>query len=67
MGLLGPNGSGKTTLLRTIIDELPPLSGQVHIGHNVRIGYYSQTHADLNFHLRQHQNIGTGHFMGMAF
>ena len=47
-GFLGPNGSGKTTLLRTIIDELPPLSGQVHIGHNVRIGYYSQTHADLN-------------------
>src|SRR5436190_23792133 len=39
VGLLGPNGSGKTTLLRTIIGELPPLSGQVHLGHNVRIGY----------------------------
>jgi len=48
VGLLGPNGSGKTTLLRTIIGELPPLSGQVHLGHNVRIGYYSQTHAGLN-------------------
>src|SRR5205085_10653669 len=24
------------------------LSGQVHLGHNVRIGYYSQTHAGLN-------------------
>jgi ATP-binding cassette, subfamily F, member 3 len=47
VGLLGPNGSGKTTLLRTIIAELPPLGGQVHIGHNVRIGYYSQTHAGL--------------------
>ena len=48
VGLLGPNGSGKTTLLRTIIGELPPLSGQVHLGHNVRIGYYSQTHAGLD-------------------
>src|SRR6266496_4408287 len=48
VGLLGPNGSGKTTLLRTIIGELPPLSGQLHLGHNVRIGYYSQTHAGLN-------------------
>ena len=48
VGLLGPNGSGKTTLLRTIIGELPPLSGQAIIGHNVRIGYYSQTHAGLN-------------------
>jgi len=48
VGLLGPNGSGKTTLLRTIIGELPPLSGQVVLGHNVRTGYYSQTHEGLN-------------------
>jgi len=48
VGLIGPNGVGKTTLLRTLIGELPPISGQVQIGHNVRIGYYSQTHAGLN-------------------
>ena len=48
VGLLGPNGSGKTTLLRTIIGELPPTSGHVYPGHNVRIGYYSQTHSALN-------------------
>lgn len=48
VGLIGPNGVGKTTLLRTLIGELPPVSGQAHIGHNVRIGYYSQTHAGLN-------------------
>lgn len=48
VGLLGPNGAGKTTLLRTIIGELQPLGGQITIGHNVRIGYYSQTHAGLN-------------------
>lgn len=48
VGLLGPNGAGKTTLLRTIIGEIAPLSGHVSTGHNVRIGYYSQTHAGLN-------------------
>jgi ATP-binding cassette subfamily F protein 3 len=48
VGLLGPNGSGKTTLLRTIIGELPPTSGHFYPGHNVRIGYYSQTHSRLN-------------------
>jgi ATP-binding cassette subfamily F protein 3 len=48
VGLIGPNGAGKTTLVRTLIGELPPVRGQVQIGHNVRIGYYSQTHAGLN-------------------
>jgi ATP-binding cassette subfamily F protein 3 len=48
VGLLGPNGAGKTTLLRTIIGEIAPVSGQVYPGHNVRIGYYSQTHSGLN-------------------
>ncbi|GAC1356430.1 MAG: ABC-F family ATP-binding cassette domain-containing protein [Ktedonobacteraceae bacterium] len=47
VGLIGPNGAGKTTLLRTLIGELPPISGHVQIGHSVRIGYYSQTHAGL--------------------
>jgi len=35
-------------LLRTIIGELPLVSVQVYIGHNVRIGYYSQSHEGLN-------------------
>lgn len=47
VGLIGPNGAGKTTLLRTLIGELLPVSGHVQIGHGVRIGYYSQTHAGL--------------------
>jgi len=47
IGLVGPNGSGKTTLLRTIIGELPPISGHLYPGHRVRVGYYSQTHNGL--------------------
>jgi ATP-binding cassette subfamily F protein 3 len=48
VGLLGPNGAGKTTLIRTIVGKIAPISGQVYLGHNVRIGYYSQTHSGLN-------------------
>ena len=47
VGLIGPNGAGKTTLLRTLLGELPPISGHATIGHNVRIGYYSQSHDGL--------------------
>src|SRR6266516_55753 len=48
VGLIGPNGAGKTTLLKTLIGEIPPVGGQVQIGHNVRIGYSSQTHGGLD-------------------
>jgi ATP-binding cassette subfamily F protein 3 len=48
IGLVGPNGAGKTTLLRTIIGRLQPLQGSITLGHNVRIGYYSQSHEGLH-------------------
>ena len=47
IGLIGPNGSGKTTLLRTLVGILPPLKGRYQVGANVRIGYYAQTHEQL--------------------
>jgi len=50
IGMLGENGSGKTTLLRTIIGQLAPLEGRVALGHNALVGYYAQTHDDLNPH-----------------
>lgn len=42
VALIGPNGSGKTTLLRTILGEVPPLSGEVELGHHVELGYFAQ-------------------------
>jgi len=48
IGLIGPNGGGKTTLLRTLIGQIEPLEGRANLGHNVQIGYYAQTHDNLN-------------------
>jgi len=42
IGLLGPNGAGKSTLVRALAGDLDPLSGNIHIGPNVRVGYFAQ-------------------------
>ncbi len=46
--LIGPNGVGKSTFLKTITQKLPPLSGEVGLGANVKIGYFAQAHEELN-------------------
>lgn len=48
IALVGPNGVGKSTLLKTIIKDLPVLSGDIHYGTNVQIGYYDQEQAKLS-------------------
>jgi ATP-binding cassette, subfamily F, member 3 len=46
--LIGPNGVGKTTLLKTLIEQIPPRSGEAKLGANVEIGYFAQAHELLN-------------------
>jgi len=53
VALLGPNGCGKTTFLKTILDEVPPLAGQVKLGINVHVAYFAQGHE----HLRERMTI----------
>jgi len=48
VALIGANGTGKTSLLRTAIGELPPLHGQIDLGHNVEYAYYAQAHEGLD-------------------
>ncbi|WP_003540222.1 ABC-F family ATP-binding cassette domain-containing protein [Desulfotomaculum nigrificans] len=48
VAILGPNGIGKSTLLKTIIGQLPPLSGHIRTGTNVSIGYYAQEQEKLD-------------------
>ncbi len=42
VAVLGPNGQGKSTLMKTVIGELPPLSGIIRIANTVKIGYLAQ-------------------------
>lgn len=42
VGILGGNGLGKSTLLKTLVGNVPPLSGSFIIGSNVKIGYFDQ-------------------------
>ena len=41
-GLLGKNGAGKSTLLKSLIGELPLLSGTRMSGEHCSIGYFDQ-------------------------
>ena len=45
LAIIGENGKGKSTLLKTIIGEVPPLSGTCHFGNNVEWGYFDQQKA----------------------
>jgi ATP-binding cassette, subfamily F, member 3 len=40
--LVGPNGSGKSTLLKILAGVLAFQDGERRLGHNARIGYFSQ-------------------------
>ena len=43
--LVGPNGSGKSTLLKIIAAVVPFQQGELKLGHNAKLGYFSQHRA----------------------
>ncbi|GEL66679.1 ABC-F family ATP-binding cassette domain-containing protein [Marinilactibacillus psychrotolerans] len=48
IALVGPNGVGKTTLLKTIVGQLPKLTGKIQLGTKVDLGYYDQEQSLLH-------------------
>ncbi|CAM4468748.1 ABC-F family ATP-binding cassette domain-containing protein [Paenibacillus phoenicis] len=49
IALVGANGIGKTTLLRSILGQIPAISGSVHLGDLLEIGYFEQEMKDANY------------------
>ncbi|HEY2800207.1 MAG TPA: ABC-F family ATP-binding cassette domain-containing protein [Chthoniobacterales bacterium] len=45
--LVGPNGAGKSTLLKLLAGVLPVQEGERALGHNVRVGYFSQHRVEM--------------------
>src|SRR3954454_10402310 len=45
--LVGPNGAGKSTLLKLVAGVLPVQAGTRELGHNVKVGYFSQYRVDM--------------------
>jgi len=48
VAIIGANGAGKSTLLKTVIGDLPALSGEATLGAQVQIGYFAQAHELLD-------------------
>lgn len=46
VAFVGKNGEGKSTLVRCIMNEIS-FTGNLKIGHNVKIGYFAQNQAQL--------------------
>jgi ATP-binding cassette subfamily F protein 3 len=45
--LVGPNGAGKSTLLKLLGGVLPIKHGTRELGHNVKVGYFSQYRVEM--------------------
>ena len=48
VGIIGPNGTGKTTFFRMMLGEEKPTAGELWVGPNLKLGYYTQELEGLN-------------------
>ena len=60
VGIVGNNGVGKSTLLKLLLGELPPQSGRVKLGTNLKVGYFDQLRTTLNGEKTVAENVGDG-------
>ena len=47
MAIVGANGIGKSTLMKTLMHQIPCLSGSFKFGHQIDIGYFDQESAQI--------------------
>jgi ATP-binding cassette subfamily F protein 3 len=47
-GVVGPNGAGKSTLVEVLLNKREPAAGQIKHGAGLKVGYFSQSRADMD-------------------
>jgi len=60
VGIIGPNGAGKSTLFKMITGQLKPDSGEVAIGHTVKVAYVDQSRDALAGNKNVWQEVSGG-------
>ena len=58
IAVLGANGVGKSTFFKTIIGELPPISGKYVIGNGIMTGYFDQHSGEISSEKRVEEYFG---------
>jgi len=66
LGILGPNGSGKSTLLKTVLGEVPLVSGKITVGRKTHIGYIDQQRSGLDPEMMVAEVLGEGDWVTVA-
>jgi ATP-binding cassette subfamily F protein uup len=60
IGIIGNNGVGKTTLLELLLGKRTPDSGNLKLGTQLQVGYFSQIHAQLDLDKTISETVGDG-------
>lgn len=58
IAVLGANGAGKTTFFKTIIGQLPPISGKYTIGNGITTGCFDQHSGEIQSEMRVEEHFG---------
>lgn len=58
IAVLGANGAGKSTFFKTIIGELPLISGKYVIGNGIMTGYFDQHSGEISSEKRVEEYFG---------
>jgi ATP-binding cassette ChvD family protein len=60
VGVIGPNGAGKSTLMKLITGKEQPDSGEVKLGHTVKLAYVDQSRGMLDAKNNVWQEVSGG-------